>query len=129
MGSLGRASVVPVAAGRRACGLPVQGLGSLDLEVPFENRHQLSERLVNVGDCHFFAEAVRADVAQFADRVGVGVKAVGKKSVLDQPLEQVFQRPGAGRLVDSSLIHFPDDDTPAPCGNESGPFPGKCRRS
>ena len=63
-------------------GVFLQCLGAFDFEVPLENRHQLRERLVDVVDVDRFAEAVRADVAQFANGVGVGVEAVGKESVL-----------------------------------------------
>src|SRR5579859_2968186 len=52
---------------------------------------------------------MRTDVAQLADRVGVGVEAVREIAVFDQPLEEVFEGPGSGWLIDSSLIHIPNE--------------------
>ena len=79
------------------------------LEVPFKDVAQLNERLVHVGDGNLLAEGVRADVAQLANGIGVGVQPVGEEAVLDESLQQVFQGACAGRFVDAVLVHIPDD--------------------
>jgi len=68
-------------------------VGPFDLEVPFEDGHQVRQRQVDVRLGDPLAETVGADVAELADGGGVGVEAVGKTAVLDQPLDQVLQRP------------------------------------
>ncbi len=82
----------------------------------------MSERLIHVVDFHSFGEAVSADVSQFANRVSVGIKAVRKKSILDQPLQQVFQRPGAGWLVNPPHIYIPDHVLQHFTGTRDGHF-------
>ncbi|HEX3657036.1 MAG TPA: hypothetical protein VHV55_14570 [Pirellulales bacterium] len=88
---------------------PIERSRPLNLEVPFDDRHQLRERLKNVGDGDLFVEGVRADVAQLSDRIGVGVQTVREKTVFDEPLKQVFQRSRAGRFFDPPLVHVSND--------------------
>ena len=45
-----------------------------------------------------------AEIAEHADRVGVGLQPCRQVAVLDQPLQQVLQRPRPGRLVDPPLV-------------------------
>ena len=55
------------------------------------------------------AEVMCADVAQLADGLGVGVEPVREVAILDEPLDEVLQGAGAGRLVDPAHEHVPDD--------------------
>ena len=52
---------------------------------------------------------MRADVAQLADGIGLGIQSAGELAILDETLQQDFQRPGAGRLVDTAFVHVPNE--------------------
>jgi hypothetical protein len=73
------------------------------------SRLQVRQRTGHVGGGDGLAERVRADVAELPHRGGVGVEAVGEEAVLDQPLDQVLQGAGAGRLVGPPLVKLADD--------------------
>ena len=68
----------------------------------------MRERLVYVGRRDPLAEVVRPDVAQLADGLRVGFEPGREVTVLDEPLDQALQGPGAGGLADPPHEHVPD---------------------
>src|SRR5438132_315817 len=90
-------------------GRPRLALHHLGKQVPFEDRHQLGERLEYFRPRDLLMKMVRTDVAEHAHGGGVGIQDRRKMAILDEPLQQVLQRPGAGRFVATPLIDVPDD--------------------